>query len=126
MTDMTLIERLRFIRGVGTEAADEIDRLQRELADCRGALAIMANTEGDHSPTCECRICRMASELAEARELLRAIPYCGCGAADQPSVGQHGRDCTCWDCAGEEGAAAALRHFGEEAQQVRLPAERSK
>jgi len=50
------------------ETIQEIERLRRELAEAQDTLAVVLNTEGDHSPICTCRICRLASELAEARE----------------------------------------------------------
>jgi hypothetical protein len=42
---------------------EECVRYEAELADVRGALAIALNTDGDHSQTCPCKICRQTAEL---------------------------------------------------------------
>jgi hypothetical protein len=44
-----------------------IAQLEARLADLEGALRIALNQDSDHSPTCECRLCRAEDSLAIAR-----------------------------------------------------------
>lgn len=72
MTDVSeLIARLqkRYDSAEGSdmdcEAADALEAQGCRLADLEGALRIALNQDGDHSPTCECRLCEAVALLRE-------------------------------------------------------------
>lgn len=48
------------------DCSKERDALRQRLADLEAALRVALNQDGDHSPTCQCRICKAEARLAEA------------------------------------------------------------
>ena len=70
MSDLTAAEyiHLRHISLTGKKAADELDRLRRELADRHGECCCVTHGEVAHMLHCAVCVDGLRRELAEARE----------------------------------------------------------